>query len=35
MSKAPEVLAVGIAAELLLTVQNITAARTPKAVHAR
>jgi xanthine dehydrogenase accessory factor len=35
-SKAPEVLAVAIAAELLLTVQNITAAaRTPKAVHAR
>jgi xanthine dehydrogenase accessory factor len=34
-SKAPEVLAVAIAAELLLTVQNIAAARTPKAVHAR
>ena len=34
-SKAPEVLAVATAAELLLTVQNITAARTPKAIHAR
>lgn len=34
-SKAPEVLAVATAAELLLTVQNIAAARLPKAVHAR
>ena len=34
-SKAPEVLAVATAAELLLTVQNIAPARMPKAVHAR
>jgi xanthine dehydrogenase accessory factor len=32
-SKAPEVLAVAIAAELLLTIQNSAAARLPKAAH--
>lgn len=34
-SKAPEVLAIAIAAELLLTVQSRAAAPLPKAVHAR
>ena len=34
-SKAPEVLAIAIAAELLLTVQSRAAARAPKAVHGR
>jgi xanthine dehydrogenase accessory factor len=34
-SKAPEVLAIAVAAELLLTVQSCAAARTPKAVHGR
>lgn len=33
-SKAPEVLAIAVAAELLLTVQSRAAAQLPKAVHA-
>lgn len=34
-SKAPEVLAIAVAAELLLTVQSRAAARAPKALHGR
>lgn len=34
-SKAPQVLAIAIAAELLLTVQSRAAARAPRAVHGR